>query len=92
MSEKLTSQKLEAHLFQVADIVRKRLDPAEYRPLTMALFFIKRLSDTFDEKVEELEKTKSKKRLVKNSDIVSIFQKMQDGKNYSIHKKTMVEN
>ena len=52
MADKLTRDGLNKHLFGAADILRKRLDPPEYRPLIMTMLYIKRLSDTFDERID----------------------------------------
>ena len=60
MSDKLTRDGLEKHLHGVADILRKRLDPPEYRPLIMTLLYIKRLSDTFEEKIDHLIKVEKR--------------------------------
>jgi len=43
MTEKLTLESLKSHLFGAADILRKQLNPEEYRPVTMAVLFIKNL-------------------------------------------------
>ena len=60
MADKLTRDGLNKHLFGAADILRKRLDPPEYRPLIMTLLYIKRLSDTFEEKIDHLIKVEKR--------------------------------
>lgn len=55
-NKKLDFETLKTHLFGAADKVRKRLDPAEYRPIVMTLLFIKRLNDVYEENVEKLKK------------------------------------
>lgn len=55
-NKKLDFETLKFHLFGAADKVRKRLDPAEYRPIVMTLLFIKRLNDVYEENVEKLKK------------------------------------
>ena len=60
MPDKLTRDGLNKHLFGAADILRKRLDPPEYRPLIMTLLYIKRLSDTFEEKIDHLIKVEKR--------------------------------
>ena len=52
MAEKLTLEKLKNHLWKSADILRSSLDPDQYRQPIMAILFLKRLNDTFEENVE----------------------------------------
>jgi|APSaa5957512535_1039671.scaffolds.fasta_scaffold03123_3 type I restriction enzyme M protein len=54
MTEKLTFEVLKTHLFGAADILRKQLNPEEYRPVTMAVLFIKKLHDEYESNVEKL--------------------------------------
>ena len=54
MSEKLDLEKLKRHLFGAADILRKQLNPEEYRPVTMAVLFIKKLNDEYEANVKNL--------------------------------------
>ena len=54
MTEKLNLEKLKAHLFGAADILRKKLNPEEYRPVTMAILFIKKLNDEYESNVQKL--------------------------------------
>ena len=54
MSEKLTFEQLKQHLFGAADILRKQLNPEEYRPITMTVLFIKKLNDEYELKVKKL--------------------------------------
>ena len=56
MIEKLTLEKLKNHLWKSADILRSSLDPDQYRQPIMAILFLKRLNDTFEENVERLVK------------------------------------
>ena len=56
MAEKLTLEKLKAHIWKAADILRGSLDPQEYRQPVMTVLFLKRLNDTFEENVERLVK------------------------------------
>ena len=66
MSDKVTLEFLKGHLWKSADILRGSLDPSDYRQPVMALLFLKRLNDRFEENVEELiSKGKSKKEVQK---------------------------
>ena len=48
----LTTQELQAKLWQAADILRGQIDAADYKNYIFSLLFLKRLSDRFDEEVE----------------------------------------
>jgi type I restriction enzyme M protein len=50
-NQKITFDFLKAHLWAADDILRGSLDPADYRQPIMTLLFIKRLNDTFAEKL-----------------------------------------
>ena len=66
MSDKVTLEFLKGHLWKSADILRGSLDPSDYRQPVMALLFLKRLNDRFEENVEELiSQGKSKKEAQK---------------------------
>ncbi len=51
---KLTFEDLKTHLFGAADILRKQLNADEYRPVTMAVLFIKKLNDEYESNVQKL--------------------------------------
>ena len=48
----LTRQELESKLWQAADILRGQIDAADYKNYIFSILFLKRLSDRFEEEVE----------------------------------------
>ena len=56
MSEKVTQEQINSILWQAADTFRGKIDSSTYKDYILTMLFVKYLSDSYKEKVEEYTK------------------------------------
>ena len=63
--EKVNLESLKSHLWKSADILRGHIDAADYKNYIFGFLFLKRISDVFDEAIEELNELRDKLEAIK---------------------------
>ncbi|MBL7071047.1 MAG: type I restriction-modification system subunit M [Candidatus Omnitrophica bacterium] len=84
--ERVNLETLKSHLWKSADILRGHIDAADYKNYIFGLLFLKRISDCFDEEVENIIKeTGAERRAHEDRDYHDFF---VDKKAYWKHLKS----
>ena len=66
MAQDITEAELRDHLFECADIIRDRVDPAQYKTYILPLVFYKAIDDTYGEIVDQKEEELGDEELAKD--------------------------